>query len=69
MDVNVRAFRTVHAALDESPPDKKKASSRQGGLEGGPARAKALTRERRVEIARKANAARWKNHHSNNEVK
>ncbi len=64
MDLNVRAFRTAHTALDDSPPDKKKASSRQGGLEGGPARALALTRERRVEIARKANTARWKKHRS-----
>jgi hypothetical protein len=30
-----------------------------GGKLGGPARAEALTPERRVEIARKAAAARW----------
>lgn len=33
---------------------------RLGGLKGGPARAKALTAERRQEIARRAIQARWK---------
>ena len=32
---------------------------RQGGLKGGPARAKQLSAERRSEIAKKAAAARW----------
>lgn len=32
---------------------------RKGGLKGGPARAKALSPERRREISRKAIAARW----------
>ena len=32
---------------------------RRGGLKGGPARAKALTPERRQVIAQKAAAARW----------
>jgi hypothetical protein len=31
-----------------------------GGLKGGPARAKKLSKERRSEIARKAAEARWK---------
>jgi len=31
-----------------------------GGKKGGPARAKALSKQRRAEIARKAAAARWK---------
>lgn len=34
---------------------------RMGGLKGGKARAAKLTPERRVEIARAAAAARWKN--------
>lgn len=60
MDVNVRAFRTVHAAISrDSASNPKQEASRQGGLKGGPSRARVLSRERRVEIARKASAARW----------
>jgi hypothetical protein len=32
---------------------------RRGGLKGGPARAKKLTKEQRSEIAKKAAQARW----------
>jgi hypothetical protein len=66
MDTNVRAFRTVHEALSRvssSPPneiDEKKAAARKGGLIGGPSRAKAISAARRVEIAKKASAARWR---------
>jgi hypothetical protein len=61
MDLNVRAFRTVQAALaDPLLPDKRKESSRRGGLKGGPARANSITKERRRDIALKASAARWK---------
>ena len=61
MDINVRAFRTVHAVVDEPmEPNKRKVSSRKGGLAGGPARAKSVSAERRSEIARKASLARWK---------
>jgi hypothetical protein len=35
-------------------------AGRMGGLKGGVARAKALPKKRRVEIAEKAAAARWK---------
>lgn len=35
------------------------ALGRRGGIKGGPARARALTPERRCEIARQAAAARW----------
>jgi len=60
MDLNVRAFRTVQAALSEpSLPNKRKESSRRGGLAGGPARAKTLGAERRREIAQKASQKRW----------
>jgi hypothetical protein len=63
MDLNVRAFRTVQAALAESTlSSRRKTSSSKGGLKGGPARAKAMSAARRSEIARKASAARWKNH-------
>jgi hypothetical protein len=61
MDLNVRAFRTVQAALSESVlPNRRKASSSKGGLKGGPARAKSISAARRAEIARKASAARWR---------
>lgn len=61
MDVNVRAYRVVQAALGEAPsaPNPKKDAARKGGLRGGPSRAKSISRERRVEIARKASRARW----------
>lgn len=62
MDINVRAFRTVQAALNDhsTEQDAKKAASRRGGLIGGPARAASISAERRAEIAKKANQARWK---------
>lgn len=66
MDLNVRAFRTVHEALKrvsaspEEKPDEKRAAARRGGLIGGPSRAKAISAARRVEIAKKASAARWR---------
>ena len=59
MDVNVQAFRVVQQATGEGERKVVKASSRKGGLVGGPARAKAMSRERRVEIARNASNARW----------
>jgi hypothetical protein len=65
MDLNVRAFRTVQEALREHPPTEevtKKAASRKGGLIGGRARAVAISAERRLEIAKKANKARWSKH-------
>ncbi|MBB5351387.1 hypothetical protein HNR46_001623 [Haloferula luteola] len=51
---------------EETPPDdsgKDKAAielGRKGGLKGGKARARALTKEQRSEIARIAALARWK---------
>lgn len=62
MDVNVRAFRVVQAALSEhieKTVDPRKAASRKGGLVGGPSRAKSISAERRTEIAKKASAVRW----------
>jgi hypothetical protein len=60
MDLNVRAFRTVQAALSEPIlPSKRKESSRKGGLRGGPSRAKSISAEQRSAIARKASQARW----------
>jgi hypothetical protein len=61
MDLNVRAFRTVQAALSEPvEPDKRKESSRRGGVRGGRSRASILSAQRRTEIARRASLARWK---------
>ncbi|MGA3056047.1 MAG: hypothetical protein ABSD63_17705 [Candidatus Korobacteraceae bacterium] len=40
------------------------ALGRRGGLKGGKARARALTEERRIEIARTAALARWKDNHN-----
>jgi len=60
MDLNVRAFRTVQAALAEPVPvDKRKEAARKGGLSGGPSRAKTTSAKRRTEIAQKASRARW----------
>jgi hypothetical protein len=60
MDLNVRAFRVVQAAMSENTViDKKKESARKGGLLGGPSRARSVNAERRSEIAKKASAARW----------
>lgn len=60
MDLNVRAFRTVQAALAETAPQsKRKVASRKGGLAGGRARAKSVSPARRKEIAKAASLARW----------
>jgi hypothetical protein len=60
MDVNVRAFRVVQAALSESrEPDARKIAASKGGLVGGPSRARSISAERRSEIAKKASKARW----------
>jgi hypothetical protein len=62
MDVNVRAFRVVQAAINgqsTASPSGKQASARKGGLKGGPSRAKSISAERRREIAQKASKARW----------
>lgn len=66
-DTNKRAKSIVDIATGESEvqeidPIKAAAQAlgRKGGLKGGKARAKALTKEQRAEIAKKAAAARWK---------
>jgi len=60
MDLNVRAFRTVQAALEEpSSPDPRKEASRKGGIAGGKSRARALSKSRRKEIALAGSSARW----------
>lgn len=66
MDVNVRAFRVVQAALSEKKePDARKVAARKGGLVGGPSRARSISPARRSEIAKKASRARWSGKTSN----
>ena len=65
-DINQIAAAILAAAIGtpEKPKPRRKnpaavALGRAGGLKGGKARAKALTPEKRAEIARKAAATRW----------
>lgn len=66
-DINALAAAIVNEVTDEDaclPEDDGKdphavALGRKGGAKGGPARAAALTPERRREIAQAAVAARW----------
>lgn len=60
MDLNVSAFRIVRQLTTEKKEDKRSAAARAGGKIGGPARARKLTAAERLEIAQKANQARWK---------
>jgi hypothetical protein len=73
MDVNVRAFRVVQAALAEpkesTTVDVKRASARKGGLIGGPSRARSISAEKRREIAQKASKARWSKTRHNPDLK
>lgn len=59
MDVNKNAFRIVQKLTGAKVENKRAATARAGGKTGGPARAKALSPERRKEIAIGANRARW----------
>ena len=68
-DINALAFQIVQEATQDKPassePIKKKnpaavALGRLGGLKGGPARAKKLSKKRRKEIAQRAAKSRWK---------
>ena len=65
-DLNALAAAIVGEATGNAPPEEPDdrdpaavALGRKGGAKGGPARAAALTPERRREIARKAAATRW----------
>ena len=63
-DLNQTAFAVVQAVTEAAPETTKNpaavALGRLGGLRGGVARAKALSKEKRTEIARSAARARWK---------
>jgi LPS O-antigen subunit length determinant protein (WzzB/FepE family) len=64
-DVNVTAFEILQAItknLKQEEPKKNPAAvalGRLGGLKGGKARADALSKKRKIEIATKAAKARW----------
>lgn len=67
-DLNGRAFNLVAQVTGETDPEPVRsdgknpaavALGRMGGKKGGPARAAALSPERRSEIASKAAKARW----------
>ena len=65
-DINVLAFNIVKEATEETPseaPSTKNphavALGRLGGLRGGRARAKSLSKKKRSEIAKKAASRRW----------
>jgi hypothetical protein len=60
MDVNANAFRIVQRLTSEDKAAAETVVGRAGGLKGGPARAAALSPDRRKQIARNAIAARWK---------
>ena len=63
-DLNQLAYSIVRQATGEEPklPEEsvKARSGRAGGKKGGAVRAATLTPEQRVDIAKKAAAARWK---------
>ena len=66
-DINQLAYQVVQLATGQQtePQDSleqrlRKEFARSGGLVGGKARAKALTKAQRVAIAKKAAKARWK---------
>jgi len=65
-DVNQIAFATLQQVTGAMPKERESRQAeaaelgRKGGLKGGAARSKALTKAQRSEIAKKAAAARWK---------
>lgn len=63
-DLNVTAFNVVQQATGHAEnPEKNPAAvalGRLGGLKGGKARAKTLSKEQRIQIAKKAAQKRWK---------
>jgi hypothetical protein len=59
MDLNKNAFRIVQSLSGEKKVDPRSEGARAAGRRGGPARAHVLSPERRREIAKAANRARW----------
>jgi hypothetical protein len=61
-DINQIAFDVVQKATGEveaKPESAKATAGRKGGLKGGVVRAKTLSPERRIQIAKKAAKTRW----------
>jgi hypothetical protein len=57
----VKVMRILTSEIDDAiPDDGKDPAAKALGKKGGAARAKSLTPEQRVEIARKGAASRWK---------
>jgi hypothetical protein len=56
----VHVMRVLTGETEETGRDPAKELHRKGGLKGGKARARALSSEKRREIALKAALARWK---------
>jgi hypothetical protein len=71
-DINQLAYQIVQEATGQAPPKPEEpedpiraaaaALGRRGGLKGGKARSERMTPEERTASAKKAAAARWKNH-------
>lgn len=62
-DINETAFAVVQIATGEvvpTPESAKVRAGRKGGTKGGESRAKALTPEQRIAIAKKAAKSRWR---------
>ena len=70
VDLNELAITVVDQATTDQPPEERKSNDsgknpaavqlgRLGGLKGGKARAKKMTKKQRSEAARKAARARW----------
>jgi hypothetical protein len=55
----VHVMRIATGEAEETKPDPGKEYMRRGGLKGGKARAKKLTKKRRADIARNAALKRW----------
>ena len=56
---NPAAVALAKRRMEAMTPEQRSEVARAGGLSGGAARAKSLTKARRKEIAKKAAAARW----------
>jgi hypothetical protein len=59
VDINTNAFRIVSSLTSDKEVDQRSENAKAAGKRGGAARARVLPRERRIEIARLANRARW----------
>jgi hypothetical protein len=56
----VHVMQIATGEVEDNPRDPALEYARKGGLKGGKARAKKLSKKRRTEIARKAAQKRWK---------